>query len=209
MLPLSIDLKRLRLALIGNDAPALRRLQWLDAADARALTVFSEAPSAALREVGGARLVMRFPTAKELAETQLVFIADIAEPHRGVLAAMARTGGAILHVEDAPALTDVHAPAVLRRGDLAIAVSTNGAAPGLAAALKDFLAEIFGPEWRGRVAELRSMRRQWRSAQASATEIRRFTAARIAERGWLPASLVAVANDRNGSLTEEGKGGLS
>ena len=135
MLPLSLDLTQLRLALIGNGPAAMRRLAWLSEAGAATLRVFSSAPSAELARMAGAQLLPDWPAAGELEGMQLVFIADVPEPQRSALAAAARAAGAIVHVEDVPALCDVHAPAVLRRGDLTIAISTNGAAPGLAAEL--------------------------------------------------------------------------
>ncbi|HVA12672.1 MAG TPA: NAD(P)-dependent oxidoreductase, partial [Stellaceae bacterium] len=118
MLPLSLDLARLRLVLIGTDAACLRRLNLLDEAGARALRVFSAQPSPALAQAAGDRLARHWPRTEDLRGAQLVFVADVPEPEKTALAAVARAGGAILHVEDTPALSDSHAPAVLRRGAL-------------------------------------------------------------------------------------------
>ena len=38
-------------------------------------------------------------------------------------------------------------PAVVRRGDLAVAISTGGASPALAATLREKLSDVFGPEY--------------------------------------------------------------
>jgi len=206
MLPLSLDLTRLRLALIGRDAAGIRRLAALDAAGARVLNVYAPQPSPELAKAAGERLVARWPEASDLAETQLVFIADIAEPQRSAVTDLARAAGAIVHVEDAPALTDIHAPAVLRRGDLTVAISTNGAAPGLAGELRQFLGGIFGPEWRGRVAELRTLRQGWRDIGVSGATIRRLTAARIARDGWLKKGRGEAANDKKTIAHERGGG---
>ncbi|MDH3454084.1 MAG: bifunctional precorrin-2 dehydrogenase/sirohydrochlorin ferrochelatase [Desulfuromonadales bacterium] len=46
-----------------------------------------------------------------------------------------------------PADGDFQLPATLRRGDLLLAVATNGRSPALARALRDRLAGDFGPEW--------------------------------------------------------------
>jgi precorrin-2 dehydrogenase len=204
MLPLSLDLTKLRVALVGSDTAAARRLAWLDEAGAAALSVFSEAPSAELSLRAGTRLTRRLPNMVELCGVQLLFIADLPEPHRNALAAAARAVGAIVHVEDAPALSDIHAPAVLRRGDLTIAISTNGAAPGLAAELKQFLGTIFGAAWRGRIDELRALRRDWHRAGASHDTVRRLTAARIARHGWLNKRRAIAANDDRTAISERG-----
>jgi precorrin-2 dehydrogenase/sirohydrochlorin ferrochelatase len=203
LLPLTLDLTRLRLALIGTGAAAVQRLAWLDEAGAASLVLFSGEPTAELIDAAGARLVRRWPSEEDLARAQLVFIADLAEPQQSALAAAARSAGAIVHVEDAPALTDIHAPAVLRRGDLTIAISTAGAAPGLAGELKGFLGRLFGPEWKGRVDEVRNLRRRWRKAGISHELIRSLTASRLT-RYWLKDGITIAANDHSQAITERG-----
>jgi len=210
MLPLSLDLTQLRLAVIGNGVAAARRLAWLDEAGATKVSVFSAAPSPELSLAAGVRLVPHWPSDTELDGIQLAFIVDPPEPQRGALAAATRASGAILHVEDAPALSDVHAPAVLRRGDLTIAISTNGAAPGLAGELRQFLGQIFGPEWRDRVHEMRALRQRWRKAGVSHELVRHLTGSQIARHGWLGKNKKAVAaNDRGETITNEEVGHVS
>jgi siroheme synthase-like protein len=210
MLPLSLDLARLNLVLIGTGDACLRRLRLLNEAGARSLTVFSAAPSAALAREAGRKLHRHWPKRDELRGAQLVFIADIPEPQRTALAGLARSIGAILHIEDAPALSDSHAPAVLRRGSLSIAVSTDGTAPGLAAEIKEFLAGMVGPEWRGRVERVAELRRRWRESGADHAAVRRLTAAQIDRYGWLKQHSVAVAaNDRGPEMKEPTGRGVS
>jgi precorrin-2 dehydrogenase/sirohydrochlorin ferrochelatase len=204
MLPLSLDLTQLRLALIGNGATAARRLAWLDEAGATTVSVFAAAPSPELSLTAGARLTPHWPSDTELDGIQLAFIVDPPEPQRTALAAATRAAGAIVHVEDVPALSDVHAPAVLRRGDLTIAISTNGAAPGLAAELKQFLGQIFGPEWRDRVNEMRALRQRWRKAGVSHELVRHLTASQLARHGWLRRyKNMIAANDRSEAIMKE------
>jgi precorrin-2 dehydrogenase / sirohydrochlorin ferrochelatase len=199
MLPLVLDLSRLRLVLVGNGAASCRRLALLDEAGARALAVFAAAPSTELVAASGARLRPHWPSPDELGAAQLVFIADAPSDLRPVFVAQARSAGALVHVEDMPELSDALAPAVLRRGDLTIAISTGGGSPGLAAALKHFLGEVIGPEWQGRLDELATLRRQWRRSGALPAVVGRRTMEWIARRGWLPATppaFLATANDR-------------
>ena len=186
MLPVTLDLSRQRVLLIGDGAAAERRLAALDAAGAGDLAVHAETPSPALALAAGSRLVRRLPRAEELALARLVFISDRAAPDCAALAGLARRLGALVHVEDEPALCDLHAPAVLRRGDLTIAVSTGGQSPGLAAQLKRFLATLFGPEWQGRLETLAALRRGWRERGADAETIARWTETWVSGQGWLP-----------------------
>jgi siroheme synthase (precorrin-2 oxidase/ferrochelatase) len=77
MLPLSLDLTQLKIALIGSGAPCMRRLGLLEQAGARALTIFSATPCAALARAGGDRLRRHWPSRDELGGMHLVFIADV------------------------------------------------------------------------------------------------------------------------------------
>jgi len=187
MLPMVVDLARLKLVLIGNGAAAERRLRLLDAAGAADLAVYADDPSPALALAAGTRLVRRPPTAQELAAARIVFISDKTEPRCRDFAAGARAGGALVHVEDEPGLSDLHAPAVLRRGALTIAVSTGGKAPGLAARVKNFLGALFGPEWQGRLDELAALRQGWRKSGADAETVAQWTDSWVSHEDWLPA----------------------
>jgi precorrin-2 dehydrogenase / sirohydrochlorin ferrochelatase len=187
MLPLFIDLTRLRLVLIGNGRPALRRLELLEEAGAQEIGIFSPAPSRDLAAAAGPRLTRRWPTPEELAAAQLVFVADVTGPERAALAEAARGLGVLVHVEDDPGLSDTQAPAVLRRGALTLAVSTGGASPALASQLRDFLGRLFGPEWHARLDELSRQRRAWRNAGVAPDEIVHLTGELVSRRGWLPA----------------------
>ena len=184
MLPLMVDLSRLTVILVGEGDAALRRLALLDAAGAVALTVHAERPSSALAAAAGRRLLRRLPSPAELAAASLVFLSDRDAPHCPALAAAARAGGALVHVEDAPALGDVQAPAVLRRGDLTIAVSTNGKSPALAVLVKRFLAARFGAEWQERLDALAARRGGWRASGADARAIARWSDAWVERNGW-------------------------
>ncbi|HYL48089.1 MAG TPA: NAD(P)-dependent oxidoreductase [Stellaceae bacterium] len=185
MLPLTLDLSRLRLALIGAGPAASRRLERLDAAGAKALTVFAPEPSVALATLAGSRLIARLPEASELADIQIIFIVGLASATTADFAGRARAAGTIVHVEDAPAASDVQMPAVLHRGDLTITVSTGGRSPGLAAEVKRALGRIIGPEWAARLGEAGAWRERWRAAGLDPATLRQRTADRLAARGWL------------------------
>src|SRR5262249_20296083 len=62
---------------------------------------------------------------------------------------------ALVNTADQPELCDFIMPAVMRRGDIAVAISTGGSSPGLAARLRDQIAQIIGPEY-AQLAELLS-----------------------------------------------------
>lgn len=70
------------------------------------------------------------------------------------VAADAEQRGLWCSVADDSETGDFHVPAVLRQGGMTIAVSTGGASPALAAAVRDRLAFHFGPEWGILIEEL-------------------------------------------------------
>jgi precorrin-2 dehydrogenase / sirohydrochlorin ferrochelatase len=61
---------------------------------------------------------------------------------------------------DDPQNCDFYYPAVVRRGDLQIAISTNGRSPALAQRLRHELEKQFGPEYETWLAELGEAREQ-------------------------------------------------
>jgi len=171
MLPIVLDLDRCDIVLVGAGAAAKRRRQLLEEAGAGRLRVFTPP---------------RLPTGTELQAARLLFIADRAAPYAEELALSARACGALVHIEDEPAHSDLHLPAVLRRGDLIFAISTGGASPALAVRLKEALGAWFGPEWRGRVDEVARLRRHWRDTGADGEALKQRTDDLIERRRWLP-----------------------
>jgi siroheme synthase-like protein len=61
--------------------------------------------------------------------------------------AEAEREGVLLNAVDDPAHCHFAVPAVLRRGDLTVTVSTGGRAPGYARRLRDELSRTVGPEY--------------------------------------------------------------
>ncbi len=67
--------------------------------------------------------------------------------------------GVLCNVVDVPDLCDFFYPAVVRRGDLQIAVSTAGQSPSLAQIIRQQLEKQFGPGYAAWVAELGETRK--------------------------------------------------
>jgi precorrin-2 dehydrogenase/sirohydrochlorin ferrochelatase len=80
-------------------------------------------------------------------------------------------------VADQPALCDFYAPAVVRRGDLAIAVSTGGTSPALARRIREELEERFGPHFESAIDELGALRERLRAEGRPASDERAATEA--------------------------------
>lgn len=71
----------------------------------------------------------------------------------------ARRRGVLCNVVDVPDLCDFFYPAVVRRGDLQIAVSTAGQSPSLAQKIRQQLEKQYGPGYAEWVAELGATRK--------------------------------------------------
>ena len=116
---------------------------------------------------------------------QLLFVAGLPEGEARDLASRARALGVLVNVEDVLPLCDFHVPAIVRRGELLLTASTGGRVPGLARALREHLADQFGPEWTARLKELGAARAKWRSQGLSPNEVSRHVRELIARMGWL------------------------
>ncbi|MGH7188701.1 MAG: precorrin-2 dehydrogenase/sirohydrochlorin ferrochelatase family protein [Acetobacteraceae bacterium] len=166
MISLVLDPSRLRLGVAGSGPAAERRLSLLRAAGAEPLAL-SASPGPGIPAL------------------DLLWIADLTPPEAARLAAAARAQGALVNVEDQPALSDFRNTAELRRGDLLVSVSTGGQSPGLAGAIRDRIGALFGPDWAGRVAALGARRRIWRAEGRGLAELARLSREAIARSGWL------------------------
>jgi precorrin-2 dehydrogenase len=71
----------------------------------------------------------------------------------------AQRRGVLCNVVDVPDLCDFFYPAVVRRGDLQIAISTAGQSPSLAQKIRQQIEKQFGPGYAAWVAELGETRR--------------------------------------------------
>jgi precorrin-2 dehydrogenase/sirohydrochlorin ferrochelatase len=83
---------------------------------------------------------------------------DAAE--RDAIAHAARDRGVLVNVMDDIPNCDFAGPAVVRRGELVVAISTGGRSPALARKLREELEQRFGVEWAELLEVLREVRRE-------------------------------------------------
>jgi precorrin-2 dehydrogenase/sirohydrochlorin ferrochelatase len=97
------------------------------------------------------------------ADLEGVFLAIVATSSRALNESVFREAqrrGVLCNVVDVPELCDFFYPAVVRRGDLQIAISTSGQSPSLAQRIRQELEQQYGPGYADWVAELGATRRQ-------------------------------------------------
>ncbi len=184
--PLALDFTTLPVALAGAGAPLLKRLALLDSEAVPNLTIYGPAPDLALCEAAGARLIPCLPAETDIAALRVLFVAGLPPEQSAELAALARAHRVLVNVEDVLPLCDFHVPAILRRGDLAISISTGGASPTLARRLRTYLADLLPPEWADRLRQVATLRTTLRGQGVSAKDVISATEALIDSEGWLP-----------------------
>ena len=196
MLPISVDLAQVRVLLVGDGPAARRRLALLDEAGAATLEVCAPDPEPALAALAGKRLRRGLPLPAEIAGAQLVFVAGVPEPAVSDICRVAKAAGVLVNVEDDRRHSDFHSAAVIRRGDLTVAISTNGKSPGLASLMRRVLEHRVGPEWELRLDEIAALRQAWRAAGADPAAIGRRTEEWVACQGWLDGAQPAPSQEQ-------------
>lgn len=153
--PIELDLRGKSVLVVGLGRVGRRKAAGLVGAGARVVGVD---PAAALADVPGGVEVRAEPYRPEqIGGMSLVFAAATAAVNRRVVADARRAGVWVSSASD-PGAGDFAVPAVWREGPLTLTVSTSGASPALAAALRDRLAEALGPAAAGLAALLAELR---------------------------------------------------
>jgi siroheme synthase-like protein len=145
----SLDLSGRAVVVIGPEAVAQGKVEPLLAAGAK-VTVIAEGPPAALAALDRDRRVDLARRAWRPSDLDGAYLCVAASSDPGTRAAIFRAGrarGVLMNVMDDVPHCDFAAPALVRRGDLAIAISTGGRSPALARRLREELSEQFDDTW--------------------------------------------------------------
>jgi siroheme synthase-like protein len=186
-LPIFLDLTGRRCLVIGGGEVAARKVPSLLAARADVMVVSPSLVDALadLARQGRIRHMKREYEAGDMAGAALVYAAtDDAELHQR-LYVEARDREIPINVADVPALCTFITPAVLTRGPLQIAVSTEGASPAMAKRIIERLERLFGPEYGLALDVLRAARHHLKSTEPDirtrAAKLTALAASRIPE----------------------------
>lgn len=185
MIPIALDPRFVRLAVAGNGLLALRRLRALREAGADDVLLFADAPVPELLAEAGLYRLPEMPNDADLKALHVIWVVDLAQDVAEDIAERARTLNVLVNIEDQPGFCDFHSVAEVRRGDLLLTVSTNGAAPGLAGSIRRNLEHCFPEDWAGRVREIAALRAGWRAEGLGMPEAAKRINAMVEERCWL------------------------
>jgi precorrin-2 dehydrogenase len=171
--PIALDLRGRWCLVVGGGPIGEAKVDGLLDAGARVTVVSPEVTEhlAAHARAGRIRHLARVYERADLDGHQIVFA---AAGDRAVTEAVARDGrarGVWVNAADDPAYCDFLLPSVLRRGRLVVAVSTSGASPGLARAIRQALEEHLTADYAPLVELVAEVRRELRGgAQAPAAD---------------------------------------
>ena len=115
----------------------------------------------------------------------------------------AQRRGVLCNVVDVPEYCDFYYPAVVRRGDLQIAISTSGQSPSLAQKIRQQLERQFGPAYAQWVAELGATRKLILDSDLD-PQMKRDLLHSLASREALEAALAKESADRDLQITTGG-----
>lgn len=189
--PVLLDLAGRRCVMVGGGIIAGRRVDGLLTAGAR-VTVISPRLTrtlAALAAEGRIDHEAREYRDGDLDGADLAFVATDAGEVNAAVAREARARGVWINAADDPARCTFILPALVRRGDLTVAVATGGSSPALARAIREELETYLTDDYATLAAIAAEARREVRAAgrpvtadawrRALGPEVRRL----IVERG--------------------------
>jgi precorrin-2 dehydrogenase/sirohydrochlorin ferrochelatase len=156
MFPIFLKLEGRRCLVVGAGTVAEGKIRGLLDAGASVAVV---APKAVLQVQKWARegVISWNPRAfepRDLDRVLMVVAATSFPELNAEILREARLRNVLANAVDDPGNCDFYYPAVVKRGDLQIAISTGGRSPALAQRLRQELEEQFGPEYESWVREL-------------------------------------------------------
>ncbi|HLQ76041.1 MAG TPA: bifunctional precorrin-2 dehydrogenase/sirohydrochlorin ferrochelatase, partial [Terriglobia bacterium] len=137
--PVFIRLENRPVLVVGGGEVAERKVDSLLEAGAT-VTVVSPEATRQLREhadSGRITLQRRGFTPSDMDSASLVITATDDPATQREVVSIARAKGVLINTVDKPELCDFILPAILRRGDVTLAISTSGKSPALAANLRE------------------------------------------------------------------------
>jgi precorrin-2 dehydrogenase / sirohydrochlorin ferrochelatase len=172
LFPLFLKLHGRRCLVVGAGKISEGKIAGLIEAGARVLVIAPQATEqiAEWHNQKKIRWQRRTFRASDLNDMFLVVAATNSEKvHRAIYRA-AQARHVLCNIVDVPALCDFYYPAVVRRGQLQIAISTAGASPSLARRLREEMEVAFGSEYAAWLKHLSRERQKVFSKKLPAAE---------------------------------------
>lgn len=187
----NLSLKGREALVVGGGEIARRKVEDLLAAEARVTVVAPQICQgiAALAEQERIRAHRRPYRADDIGDAFVAIAATDDEDLNVIVSRDATARNILVNVVDRPALCTFTVPATVHRGDLTIAVATNGRCPALSSILREELEGRYGPEYGPLVDRFSELRTEMIALQWEGPRIREKLAAMYREFVASPAEL--------------------
>jgi len=198
MFPIFLKLESRPCLVVGAGAIAEGKIQGLLAERASVKVVAPEATSQ-IRQWASAGAIDWHQREFESGDLEGKFLVIVATSSRDVNSRVfieAHAKGILCNAVDDPPNCDFYYPAVVRRGDLQIAISTGGQSPALAQRIRQELEQQFGPEYESWVAELGKQREELAVSDLD-PDVRKRILHELASRASFDAQVAAQKGGRN------------
>jgi precorrin-2 dehydrogenase/sirohydrochlorin ferrochelatase len=172
MYPISLRLSGKRCCVVGGGRVAERKVAGLLNAGASVLVISPQLTErlAELKEMQRIEVLLRPYADGDLEQVELVFAATDSEAVNLAVCREAERRGIWVNDAMSPERSTFHLPAVLRRGELMIAVSTGGAGPRLSRRIRDELAAVYSEAYERYVRFIGRLRQHLGSLAITAEE---------------------------------------
>src|ERR1700761_5584851 len=165
LFPVFVKLEQLRLLIVGGGHVGLEKLQTvLQNSPATAVTLVAPEIQPAIRELAERhatiRLIERGYDPGDLEYADIVIVAVNDRTVSETVAREAKEKGLLVNVADTPDLCDFYLSSVVRKGNLKIAISTNGKSPTIAKRLKEEIGAMIPEEMDSVLDNMQTIRQQ-------------------------------------------------
>lgn len=170
--PIFLDLQDKPCLVVGGGLVALRKIQSLLDSGAK-VTVVSPAAKPEVLALSPSILIQTSPfSPDDLEGMTLVIAATDSESVNRLVFEESNRRGILCNVVDQPDLCNFHVPATIARGDLKVAISTNGKCPALASRLRMMLEQEIGEGYAEAIERFGLLREEIRRAHPDDPERR-------------------------------------
>ncbi|MCX6550340.1 MAG: SAM-dependent methyltransferase, partial [Acidobacteria bacterium] len=168
--PIFLDLSGQPVLVVGGGTVAERKIETLLESGASITVVSPDVTDLIARQAGEGRLTHHPRTYRrgDLNGFRLAYAATSDRQVNQAVRDEAKDAAIWFNAIDKPDLCDFISPAIVRRGDLTIAVSTNGRCPALAKRIREDLEQKYGPEYADLVEEMGQARDREKAGTAEA-----------------------------------------
>jgi precorrin-2 dehydrogenase/sirohydrochlorin ferrochelatase len=144
--PAFLDLRDRQCIVVGGGKVAERKVAVLLASGAKVILI-SPCATDRLAKLSGSKRIKHIKRDYRKGDLESAFLVIAATSDPLVNERISRDAPGLLNAVDAPELANFIVPSVIKRGPLALAVSTAGASPALAKSIKEELELLYGREF--------------------------------------------------------------